>query len=242
LLGTSAGAITATLLAAGYTPEEMLAALTEKEEGKSVFAGFMGLPPPFTDDEIRASATRKLLEGIDFKFIFDRWERWLDDRLAHALATNERFRHVLALVERGGWYAADRFIAWLSMKLDSGPRQGGQRAFSAMTLAQFFATTHVELSVVAADTADARLLVLNHRTAPDCPVVWAVRMSMSIPLVWDEVVWRPTWANTSVATSRDTRSWTVACCRISRSSSSSLTSPRWSGLWGRRRRVRSSAC
>lgn len=32
-----------------------------------------------------------------------------------------------------------------------------------------------------------RLLVLNHRTAPDCPVVYAVRMSMSIPLVWDEV-------------------------------------------------------
>ncbi len=38
LLGTSAGATTATLLAAGYTPEEMLAALVEKgEDGKSVF-------------------------------------------------------------------------------------------------------------------------------------------------------------------------------------------------------------
>jgi predicted acylesterase/phospholipase RssA len=62
-----------------------------------------------------------------------------------------------------------------------------------MTLAQFFAATRVELSVVAADTSDARLLVLNHRTAPDCPVIWAVRMSMSIPLVWDEVAWQPAW-------------------------------------------------
>jgi NTE family protein len=35
--------------------------------------------------------------------------------------------------------------------------------------------------------------VLNHRTAPDCPVVWAVRMSMSIPLLWDEVVWQAGW-------------------------------------------------
>jgi NTE family protein len=38
LLGTSAGAITATLLTAGYTPEELLEALTEKEGGKSVTA------------------------------------------------------------------------------------------------------------------------------------------------------------------------------------------------------------
>ena len=30
LLGTSAGAISATLIAAGYSPEEMLAAVTEK--------------------------------------------------------------------------------------------------------------------------------------------------------------------------------------------------------------------
>ncbi len=37
------------------------------------------------------------------------------------------------------------------------------------------------------------MLVLNHRTAPDLPLVWAVRMSMSIPLVWQEVVWQPEW-------------------------------------------------
>jgi predicted acylesterase/phospholipase RssA len=35
--------------------------------------------------------------------------------------------------------------------------------------------------------------VLNHHTAPRCPVVWAVRMSMSIPLVWNEVVWEAAW-------------------------------------------------
>ena len=54
LLGTSAGAITATLLATGYTPDEMLAALAEQENGRSVFATFMAVPSPFSDDELAA--------------------------------------------------------------------------------------------------------------------------------------------------------------------------------------------
>jgi predicted acylesterase/phospholipase RssA len=37
------------------------------------------------------------------------------------------------------------------------------------------------------------MLVLNHRTAPDLPLVWAVRMSMSVPLLWQEVVWQREW-------------------------------------------------
>jgi predicted acylesterase/phospholipase RssA len=99
----------------------------------------------------------------------------------------------MAFIERGGWYGADPFLVWLRRKLDSGPWKNGQRQFSGMTLAQVFAETNVELSVVASDTSDGRLLVLNHRTAPDCPIVWAVRMSMSIPLVWNEVAWLPEW-------------------------------------------------
>ncbi|HMN28028.1 MAG TPA: patatin-like phospholipase family protein, partial [Caldilineaceae bacterium] len=64
---------------------------------------------------------------------------------------------------------------------------------SSLTLQQFFEATGVELSLVAADSSAARLLVLNHQTAPKCPLVWAVRMSMSIPLLWDEVVWQAEW-------------------------------------------------
>jgi predicted acylesterase/phospholipase RssA len=99
----------------------------------------------------------------------------------------------VSLIERGGWFAADRFVSWLRNKLDAGEANGAPRRFSAMTLAEFHAATNVELSLVASDTTDAKLLVLNRHTAPDCPVVWAVRMSMSIPLVWDEVVWRSDW-------------------------------------------------
>ena len=194
LLGTSAGAITATLLAAGYTPAEMRNALVEKgPDGKSVFAGFMGPPAAFTDEELRTSATQRLLDEVDFKLVPELFEKWLDEKLLKALAASGSFRHVLGLIERGGWFAADRFVSWLSAKLDSGESAGGARNFSGMTLDEFFSATKVELSVVASDTTDGGILVLNHRTAPDCPVVWAVRMSMSIPLVWDEVIWQSTW-------------------------------------------------
>lgn len=193
LLGTSAGAITATLLAAGYTPSEMLGVLGEKEGGKSVFAGFMGPPPPFTDEELQASATQRLLDGVDFTFLPDSWQKKGHAMVVKALAAGGTSRHFLALIERGGWFAADRFIAWLGAKLDAGSWKGGRRAFGGVTLAQFFAATGVELSLVASDTTDGKILVLNHRTAPACPVVWAVRMSMSIPLVWDEVIWQAGW-------------------------------------------------
>jgi predicted acylesterase/phospholipase RssA len=128
LLGTSAGAITATLLAVGYTPEEMLVALVEKgADGMSVFAGFMGTPLPFTDEELRASATRRLLDGVDFTFVPDFAEKKLHEVLVGALAASGTFRHVLGLVERGGWFAADRFVSWFSSKLDSGPGQSHKR-------------------------------------------------------------------------------------------------------------------
>ena len=193
LLGTSAGAITAVLLAAGYTPAKMLEALNEKENGRSVFTGFMGDPEPFTKEEIEKSATRQVLANIDLKFVPGRLEGAMDDAIALWLADKSRSRHFVAFVERGGWFSAARFVSWLQAKLDTDPETGLRREFSQMTLKEFFKATGAELSVVAADTTHGWLLVLNHRTAPDCPVVWAVRMSMSIPLVWNEVVWKEEW-------------------------------------------------
>lgn len=196
LLGTSAGAITATLLAAGYTPAEMLEALNEKgADGKSVFTTFMGDPARFTAQELESSGMRKLLDGIDVRFLPDSWEAKLRERLLEALEASGRFRHMLSFVDRGGWFSADRFVLWMQQRLDSGTHKGGPRHFSKMTLKQFHAATGVELTLIASDTTDGAILVLNQMTAPDCPVVWAVRMSMSIPLLWDEVIWRPEWGS-----------------------------------------------
>lgn len=193
LLGTSAGAITATLLAAGYDVQELLDALSERENDRPVFAGFLGEPAPFDQAAIDNSAIRSLLRNIDITFLPEFFEQRLDDKIATTLGTHRRFRNLFAFIERGGWYAADRFVTWMQQRLDTGEYQGKPRAFSKMTLAEFYEATQTDLSLIASNTTDGRLLVLNHRTAPDLPVLWAVRMSMSIPLVWDEVIWQAEW-------------------------------------------------
>lgn len=193
LLGTSAGAITASLLAAGYRPPEMLESLSEKIEGRSVFADFMAVPSPLDKDSIRTSATRELLRKIDIPFIPETFEEKLDDTLVEWLAAQPSLRSVFSFIERGGWYSADNFVTWLKQRLDSGTHEGQPRRYSHMNMAQFHEATKTDLSLVASDTTKGAMLVLNHRTAPDLPLVWAVRMSMSVPLLWQEVVWKKEW-------------------------------------------------
>jgi NTE family protein len=49
--------------------------------------------------------------------------------------------------------------------------------------------------MVVSDTASQDMRVLNHRTAPDVPVANVVRMTMSIPFVWQEVIWQESWGS-----------------------------------------------
>ena len=193
LLGTSAGAITATLLAAGYGPAEMRAALAEKSGDVSVFSTFMGPPKAFTGEEIDAGDLMGLLAKVDIPRMNGMFESIVERTLVTALAAAESTRSLVALIERGGWYCADAFVVWLSQKLDSPYPSGRSRKFSQLTLSEFYSRTNVDLSLVASDTNDGKLLVLNHRTAPSCPVVWAVRMSLSIPFLWEEVIWQSNW-------------------------------------------------
>ncbi|MGB1249856.1 MAG: patatin-like phospholipase family protein, partial [Candidatus Promineifilaceae bacterium] len=194
VMGTSAGAITATLLAAGYNTDELLTALNEQDgKGNPIFASFMGAPPALTRDEIQTSDIRAILSSVNSILIPDFIERRLDDAIANLMARSSRFINLFAFVQRGGWYSAHAFIDWLSRKLDEGTFQEQPRNFSKMTLAEFFAATKTELTMIAADVTDAQILILNHRTAPNLPLVYAVRMSMSIPLLWDEVIWQPSW-------------------------------------------------
>lgn len=193
LLGTSAGAIAATFVAAGYTVAEMRQALSETDDsGQPVFASFMEQPRPFTREERDASATRAALDMIDVTALPNFIESRVD-QLILGLMSRDPFIHLFSLLERGGWYSADRFMAWLSTKLDEGRSNGRRVRFSRMNFQEFYSATGMELSLVAADTTGHALLVLNHVTAPQLPVVWGVRMSMSLPLVWEEVIWRPEW-------------------------------------------------
>jgi predicted acylesterase/phospholipase RssA len=194
LLGTSAGAITAALLAAGYTSAEMLEALAEKKDGRSVFSDFMGNPGSFSGSPlVKDGALARLLAEIDIPLIPDALEKRLDQAIINWMASSSKANHLFSFVELGGWYSADNFLMWLSRKLDSGEYNGKSRNFSKMTLEQFHEATGKDLSLVGSDTTMEMMLVLNHRTAPKLPLVWAVRMSMSIPLLWQEVVWKKEW-------------------------------------------------
>ena len=194
-LGTSAGAIMATFAAAGLTMQEMLDALNEKDaQGVPVFKQFLGRPRPFTRQDIQGSVTRQALLAIDLPGVPDNVEAYVD-RIVLYLMTRDEFAHVFSFVERGGWYSADAFVQWAQAKLDQAAPSGRRRELSRQTFAEFHRATGRELSLVAADTTDGRMLVLNHRTAPLVPVVWAMRMSMSLPLLWQEVVWQPEWGD-----------------------------------------------
>jgi len=182
LVGTSAGAITATLVAAGYTPEELLTAVNEKQpSGKPRFAAFMDRPvkADFTREHMDNSETMKALQEIHLPFG--------REAIINLLLDSGIYAQLFSFVECGGFFAGVNFRTWFAEKLAA-------RGISATdTLSSAFTKTGVDLSVVASDTHDVEMLVLNHRTAPDCPVVWAVRMSMSIPFVWQEVLWQEEW-------------------------------------------------
>ena len=210
LVGTSAGAITATLLAAGFTPKEMLAAVNERlPNGKPRFSSFMDPPSKedFSEVQVQNSETMAVLRTVRFPWIpnFD----WLDGRILNALLKSRLYCHLFVFVENGGLFSGKAFRLWINEKLAvKGIAEGA-------TLEDFAQQTQSDLSLVVSDTSDMEMLVLNHRTAPKCPVAWAVRMSMSIPFIWNEVVWQASWGDTWAARKPKTASWTEAYCPIS---------------------------
>ncbi|MEY3214315.1 MAG: hypothetical protein RIT28_4796, partial [Pseudomonadota bacterium] len=193
LLGTSAGSVTAALLASGAGSSGLLAALAEKRGDQSVFETFMATPAAFTEEELQRSALRGLLAELNLPFVGDALEAKVDDAIVRALMSRPFFRSMFSFVELGGWYASHRVVEWMTERLDAGQVNGRPVKMGKLTLGQMYGETGVDLSIVATDTTNAELLILNHRTAPDVPVVSAVHMSMSIPLLWQEVVWRKEW-------------------------------------------------
>ena len=193
LLGTSAGSITAALLASGAGASGLLSALGEKEGDRSVFEGFMATPAPFSEEELQRSALGELLAEIDIPLVGDALEAKIDATLVRALMSRPLFRSMFSFIELGGWYASHRLVEWMTERLDAGQVNGRPVKMGKLNMRQMYEVTGVDLSVVATDTTHASLLILNHRTAPDVPVVNAVHMSMSIPLVWQEVRWRREW-------------------------------------------------
>lgn len=190
LIGTSAGAITATLLAAGFTPEELKKAVSEKKGGKSIFVSFLDVPKRnfFSNEDIQNSDTFGIFKSMAINSLLFTVSSWVKKNLLDTLLLISRYRQLFNFIEFGGVFAGEEFRRWIQEKM----KEKGY-ADPEITLDEFYKKTGVDLSMVASDTTDSNRLVLNHRTAPDCPVAWAVRMSMSIPFIWSEVRWRKEW-------------------------------------------------
>jgi NTE family protein len=204
LIGTSAGAITATLLAVGYNAQKMEEELGRKDSnGIPVFAKFMDTPTAKDlQGDIDSSLTMQLFKNIDFSSVLNslspllrplssaltQFKAQFARKLIEQLLKSQAYATTFSFVEQGGLYVGQEFFNWFRERLN-----GQKPGFADLTLAQLFTATTEDLSLVATDTTDRAMLVLNHRTAPNCPVTWAVRMSMSIPFAWHEVRWQPEW-------------------------------------------------
>lgn len=187
VIGTSAGAITATLIGAGYTADELLQACTETLPGTNtpVFTTFMDTPTAsdFSPDMREHSQTMELMRQVHIPVIGPR----LDAAILDALLDVELYREVFCFNECGGFYAGNAFLNWFRGKLQA------KGINPDITWKDFAAQVHCDVSVVSSDVTEHEMVVLNARTAPDCPVALSVRMSMSIPFVWREMIREEGW-------------------------------------------------
>jgi NTE family protein len=188
VIGTSAGSILAVLVAAGYKSAESLAAISERlPDGRSRFASFLETPTIDENSPLQGNMRSWLLTELDNPAIPNLIEPVMDDILG-SIIQRDTTRHLLSLLLWGGWYSGEGFMSWLQDKLDA-----NGRALSGTTLTEFNQRTGRDLSVVASDVTGQEMLVLNHRTAPTLPTIWAVRMSMGCPFAWPEVIWKTEW-------------------------------------------------
>ncbi len=112
----------------------------------------------------------------------------LDESVIHKALEHEALCKAFSFVEFGGVYSGEEFQIWLDEKLDADGRN-----LSQLTLAEFHEQTGNDLTAIITDVTDHEMLIINHRTAPDLPVAWLIRMSMSIPFVYNHVTWQPEW-------------------------------------------------
>ncbi len=190
LLGTSAGAMMATFIAAGIDSESLKHILTDRlPSGHRRMSVFSDYPTHFSDQELMDSRLAKWLKAVDLPFLPERIESRIDRNLIRGLLAVPTFKQIFSFFELGGLYEGDEIVRWMHEQLDS------MDGLGQATLADMYEHTGTDLTMTAADITDRRLLILNHRTAPRLPVIWAVRMSISVPFYWQEVTWRSSWGS-----------------------------------------------
>jgi NTE family protein len=136
LIGSSAGAITACLIAAGYSAQENLESLQERTpDGRSRFESFMDVPTIYEDDIVKDQLGYWLRTELNNPLVPDFIEPVVDN-LIESIVKADLIRHLLSLFLWGGWYAGDAFVEWLQEKLNAGGRD-----LADTTLAEFYQKT-----------------------------------------------------------------------------------------------------
>ena len=189
LVGVSAGAITALFLAAGFSADDILSAISEKnEQGDIILADFLDVPEGFDQEALQNSIIQAWMNNFSMPLLPEIKAEKLKQSAMSWLLDKTSFRKVFSFIQYGGIYTGERFMTWLKGKLNE--RDAG---LGEATFAEFHQRTGADFTAITADTTDGVMLQLNHRTAPDLPVVWGVRMSMSLPFIYQEVIWRADW-------------------------------------------------
>ena len=176
LVGTSAGAITAVMLAAGYTADDMTRIAQEKTaDNKPRFSTFLDSPAVIPEGLLENSDINQLFSqvsvldairnlGISVPGLLSSFDARIRLGTINQILRLPRARALFSFVERGGLYEGTVFLNWVREKLNArGPNLG------ETTLADFHEATGRDVTVVASDTTGGEMLVLNHRTAPLCP-------------------------------------------------------------------------
>jgi predicted acylesterase/phospholipase RssA len=111
----------------------------------------------------------------------------VEEGIVKSLLTVDLYRELFSFVECGGFYTGDAFLTWFRGKLQA------KKISPDITWKDFATQTQSDVSVLTSDVFEQEMVVLNSRTAPGAPVAMSVRMSMSIPFVWREIIWNPAW-------------------------------------------------
>jgi predicted acylesterase/phospholipase RssA len=106
---------------------------------------------------------------------------------------NAAFQGFFSFLERGATHNPQPFVVWLEALLTAKIGSQTNHSMDEITLREFYEINGHHLSLLAADITNPAMLILNHFTAPDCPLVQAVRMATAAPLFFPPVVWNEKW-------------------------------------------------
>eukprot|EP00946_MAST-07B_sp_MAST-7B-sp1_P000591 g591.t1 len=192
--GTSAGSTVAALLAAGYSSCELSSVTLEVSFADLVeFPLFPRLKQAlYGIGTISLGRKLKTQKGL---FSGNKLERTLDKLLGRkrcAVDLGIPFDNItmadLHLPSDGSVNDGDGDTSDIRTNVDQS--MGRCATFRKLTFQQLFKSTGLELSVTGFDITNGTLVYFSRKTEPDMLVSKAVRISSSIPLVFEPVEWR----------------------------------------------------